>query len=48
LATTPPRKLTKISWIRLLLRGGDMPDKDGKVTPADIAKIIQKKKEKQK
>lgn len=22
-----------------------MPDKDGKVTPADIAKIIQKKKE---
>jgi len=25
-----------------------MPDKDGKVTPADIAKIIQKKKEEQK
>jgi hypothetical protein len=30
------------------MRGGDMPDKDGKVTPADIAKIIQKKKEEKK
>jgi hypothetical protein len=44
----PPRELFKSSLILLPLRGGDMPDKDGKITPADIAKIIQKKKEEKK
>jgi hypothetical protein len=44
----PPRKFCKNFLTPLLLRGGDMPDKNGKVTPADIAKIIQKKKEEKK